>query len=110
MTSYKPFAQRCMVVMNSILLVLSLILFGTMWYVNSSSDPAFKAIAGYSTFMGVVAVIIAVFAILGFCASCGGCFLFFYSVALNILSFICIVITVVGFVLYHFSTKVFVMQ
>lgn len=106
MSEDKSCAKRCMVVMNSILLVIALVLMGSAWFISSSTDPAVQAISGYCTFIGVVAIIIAVFAMVGFCASCGGCFLFFYAIAMNILSFICAVLAIVGIVLFVLSRKV----
>lgn len=106
MSEDKSCAKRCMVVMNSILLVIAFVLMGSVWFISSSKDPAVQAISGYCTFIGVIAVIIAVFAVVGFCASCGGCFLFFYSIAMNILSFICVVLAIIGVVLYVLSKKV----
>lgn len=106
MSDDKPASQRCLLVMNCILIILALLLMGCAFYIKNTDEPTIKAFSGYTTLISIVAAVIAVFAIIGFCASFGGCFLFFYSIVMNLLTVVCIVITIVAFVFYGLSKKV----
>ena len=109
MSNDKPASQKCLVFMNSILIILALLLLGCVFYINKTSEPTIQAFSGYTTLISIVAAVIAVFSIVGFCASCGGCFLFFYSIIMNLLTIVCIVITIVAFVFYGLSKKVIIL-
>ena len=99
-------AKRCMVIMNTILLVLALGLFGFSIFLSLSEHPTVQAISGYAHLITVIAIVIACFAIIGYCASCGGCFLYCYSFAIFIISIACLIVTIVSFAFYFLSKKV----
>ena len=45
-------------------------------------------------------------AIVGYFVSCGGCLLFLYVVAMDIVTVVCVIVTIVAFILFGLSKKV----
>ena len=103
--------KGCMVCMNVLLLVLAILAGAGCVYITNSKDvpPVVESLKGYTTMVMVVCVFVAVFAILGLCASCGGCFLFFYAVVMNIISLACIIVSIAFIALFVMSKKVVVL-
>ena len=97
-----------MVCMNVLLLVLAIIAGVGAMYITKAKDipPVVESIKGYTTMVMVVCVFVGIFAILGLCASCGGCFLFFYAIFMNIISLGCIILSIALVILFFMSKKV----
>ena len=102
MASDKKEGKGCMVFMNVLLLILGLFIIGLTIYVNTGSDiPPVIQQLGVILGMGIgIGVVLVIFSIIGFCASCGGCFLFIYCVVITILSIICVVLTIAVIIIW----------
>lgn len=102
MSKDKKEGSTCMICMNVILLILGIAVLGCGIYLSVGTEipPVFKSLTDYLGMAIAFGVALIVFAILGFCAACGGCFLFVYAVVITICSIFCIVMTVVLLVLF----------
>ena len=107
MSKDKKEGKTCMIVMNSILLVIGLVVFIGMIVLSKSPNvpSVLKELSVYCSLGIVVSVVLIVFSILGFCASCGGCFLFFYAVLITIMSIFFVVSTISLFVVFFTIRK-----
>lgn len=107
MSKDKKEGKTCMIVMNSILLVIGLVVFIGMIYLSKSSNvpSVLKELSVYCSLGIVASVVLIIFSILGFCASCGGCFLFFYAVLITIMSIFFVVATISLFVVFFTMRK-----
>lgn len=100
--------KGCLVCMNVLLLVLALLAgAGSLYVSNSKEIPvAVQALKGYATLVLSVSIFVAVFAVIGLCASCGGCFLYIYAIVMNVISFVCLIMSIIFVVLFVLSKKV----
>ena len=91
--------------MNVLLLVLALLAgAGSLYVSNSKEIPmAVAALKGYATLVLSVSIFVAVFAVIGLCASCGGCFLYIYAI---VISFVCLIVSIIFVVFFVLSKKV----
>lgn len=90
-------SNGCLICMNVILLLIGLFVTGAAIYLSFGKDipPVIQQLSGYIGMAIIFGVILIVFSVIGFCASCGGCFLFIYALVITVCSIFCIVITVV---------------
>lgn len=97
-----------MFIMNTILFVIALVLFVSCYIIKNGEEVpvVLKPLSGYFTSFMVISCILMVVAITGFFASFGGCVLYFYSFGIYAITIVCIVCTVIAFVLYGLSKKV----
>ena len=100
--------KGCLVCMNVLLLVLALLAgAGSLYVSNSKEIPmAVAALKGYATLVLSVSIFVAVFAVIGLCASCGGCFLYIYAIVMNVISFMCLIVSIIFVVFFVLSKKV----
>lgn len=108
MGSDRSGSKTCFNIMNTLLLIIALVVGGACWYIRQCSDvpPILDALNGYyNVFMGV-AFGLGIVAIVGYFVSCGGCLLFFYVVAMDIVTVVCLIITIIAFILFGLSKKV----
>ena len=87
----------CLVCMNVILLLIGLFVTGASIYLSFGKDipPVIQQLSSYVGMAIIFGVILIVFAVIGFCASCGGCFLFIYSLIITVCSIFCLVVTII---------------
>ena len=102
MAKDKKEGSACMICMNVILLILGIAVFGCGIYLSVGKEipPVFASLTEYLGMAIAFGVALIIFSILGFCAACGGCFLFVYAVVITLCSVFCIVMTIVLLVLF----------
>ena len=96
-----------MFTMNTILFVIALAFFVSCYIIKNGEEVpvVLKPLSGYFTSFMVVSCVLMVVAIAGFFASFGGCVLYFYSIGIYAITIVCIVCTILAFVLYGLSKK-----
>lgn len=94
--------KGCMIFMNVLLFILGAFVVGATIYVMNGKDvpPVFDALKAYCYWLIVGGVFLIIFAIIGFCASCGGCFLYFYSIIITLITIVVLVLDIIFVVAY----------
>ena len=100
--------KTCFVTLNIVMLIISATMGGVCLYLERGKDipVVLEALKGYFIFLFSVFCVIGCIALLGLCASCGGCILFIYYYIMKLLATVCAVITIAAFVLLWLSMKV----
>jgi singapore isolate B (sub-type 7) whole genome shotgun sequence assembly, scaffold_5 len=101
-------SKTCFNIMNTILLIIACFVGGACWYIQKGSNvpPILETLSGYYNVFIVVAFCLGIVAIVGYFVSCGGCLLFLYVVAMDIVTVVCVIVTIVAFILFGLSKKV----
>lgn len=95
--------KTCLITLNVVLIALACVLLGSVIYMgrdNAELPPFMEALKDYQTLMIWVAIVLFLMGILGVCASFGGCLLLFYTVAITLVTLVCIAL--LGLVIYAF--------
>lgn len=108
MGSDRSGSKKCFNIMNTILLIIACIVGGACLYIQKGSNipPILETLSGYYNAFVLVAICLGVLAIIGYFVSCGGCLLFLYVVAMDIVTVVCVVVTIIAFILFALSKKV----
>ena len=101
----KESSKRCLKWVNIILLILSILVLGFSLFVQFYEEtPISSLLSPYLYTMTVVGGIIGIYAVLGLCASCEGCWLWVYGIVVTILFVVSILATIALFFVY-FTTS-----
>ena len=94
--------KSCLICMNVLLLILGALVAGFAFYVMYAKDvpPVFEIIKSNCLLMMFGGIALVIFAIVGFCASCGGCILYLYCIIITLLTVVFLVIDIVLFVIF----------
>ena len=98
--------KACLICMNAILLILGAILAGSAIYVMNAKElpPVFEAIKSNCMWLMFGGIALVIFAIVGFCASCGGCLLYLYCIIITLLTIVFLIVDIALFSVF-FSIK-----
>lgn len=95
-----------MICMNTILVILGLFILGAGLYlsVGKGIPPVLDVMSRYLTVITWFGVALVVFGVLGYCAACGGCFLFVYVLVITLCT-VCCLIALIGTIVGFFALK-----
>lgn len=98
--------KGCLICMNVLLFILGAILAGSAIYVMNAKElpPVFEAIKSNCMWLMFGGIALVIFAIVGFCASCGGCLLYLYCIIITLLTIVFLIVDIALFSVF-FSIK-----
>ena len=94
--------KGCLICMNVLLLILGAILAGSAIYAMNAKElpPVFEGIKSNCMWLMFGGIALVIFAIVGFCASCGGCLLYLYCIIITLLSIVFLIVDIALFVVF----------
>ena len=100
--------KTCFVTLNIVMLVISATMGGVCLYLELGKDipVVLEALRGYFNILFAIFCGIGCIALVGLCASCGGCILLVYYYIMKLLATACVIVTIAAFVLLWLSMKV----
>ena len=94
--------KGCLICMNVLLLILGTLLAGSAIYVMNAKElpPVFEVIKSNCMWLMFGGIALVIFAIVGFCASCGGCLLYLYCIIITLLTIVFLIVDIVLFAIF----------
>lgn len=101
-------SRTCFISLNIVLLIVSGVMGGVCLYLDQGKDlpVVLETLREYFRILMIIFCGIGVIALVGLCASCGGCILLLYSYLMKLFATFCVIATIASFVLLWLSMKV----